>query len=143
MLQGTAAVQLNTAPFGKTTLFQSRKEPGITQARERRYCGADRASFTPCTRQPSGSSLAPRASLAAPSTSFPQGPARLRYLPENLVPQLLAAPTRPPALLSQALSSTGTTLFFRKAPYSVAHRYRRAHPAASSPWTRISSTPTP
>src|SRR6266571_452406 len=30
MLQGAAAVQLNTEPLGKTTLFQSRKEPGIT-----------------------------------------------------------------------------------------------------------------
>src|SRR3989442_15785380 len=30
MLQGVAAVQLNTAPFGKTTPFQSRAEPGIT-----------------------------------------------------------------------------------------------------------------
>src|SRR6266516_7595381 len=113
---------------------------GISQARERQYSGADRASFTPCTRQPSGSSLAPRASPAAPSTSFPQGPARLRYLPEHLVPQLLVAPTRPPTLFSRDLSSTGITLFFREAPYSVA---QRTYPAASSPWTRSSSTPTP
>ena len=103
---------------------------------------ADPASFTGSTPQPSGCSPAPRASVVAVCTSFPQGPARLLYFLGRLVLQLLAAPSRPPTLLSQALSSTGITLFFRKAPFSVAHRHR-AHPAASKPWTRISSTPTP
>src|SRR5207244_1647462 len=119
------------SPITKTSRHAS-VLTGISQARERQYSGADRASFTPCTRQPSGCSPAPRASVAAASTSFPQGPARLLYFLGRLVPQLLAAPSPPATLFSQALSSTGITLFFRKVPNSVAHRTYRA---ASSPWT--------
>src|SRR5215467_15192319 len=82
---------------------------GISQARERRYSGADPASFIRCSPQHSGCSPAPRASVAAASTSFPQGPARLLYLLGLLVPQLLAVPSRPPVLFSRALSSIGIT----------------------------------
>src|SRR5215470_15089650 len=89
----------------------------LSPKKERRYSGADPASFIRCTPQPSRCSPAPRASLAAVSTSFPQGPARLLYLLGLLVPQLLATPSRPPTLFSRALSSTGITFFFRMTPY--------------------------
>src|SRR5262249_27414449 len=101
---------------------------GISRARERRYSGADRASLTHCTLQPSGCSPARRASGAAPYTWFPQGPVRLPCLPERRVLQLSAALSRPPTLLSQAPSSTGITLFSPKAPYSVV---QRLYPATS------------
>src|SRR5215470_12138986 len=61
---------------------------GTSQARERRYSGADRASFTPSTLQPSGCSPAHRASVAAPCTWFPQGPVPLLYLLGRPVLQL-------------------------------------------------------
>src|SRR5262252_7826644 len=112
---------------------------GTSQARERRYSGADRASFTPSTLRPSGCSPAHRASVVAPSIWFPQGPARLLWILEHLVLRLSAAPSRQPTLLSQARSSTGITLFFPKAPYSIV---QRTYLATSLPWTRISSTPT-